>query len=436
MLKHCPKFLTVCVLTLAILVSSVTCSQPAANTSQKPSSEGSKSEVAKTEPSKTESTNKTPIRVGQVIDLSGLTADHGDFQNKAAQLFVEETNAKGGILGRPLEVISRDGKASTPDAVNQARDLIYSENVDLMIGGTNTSYALAILDMANQAKKVLLSQDSSDDFVKQNYRYVFRVPYLISAMQAKAAAAYAVEKYPTKKRYYLIGHDMAFGRTVVGGFKQRIQELDPNVQIIGEAYVKPTETDYNPYITAILQAQPDVVFFAWQVGIPFFKQSAPYQLSQKVQLLSAYWGGVQDMMILSKDELPVGAVVGGPPWYGIKTPENDAFVAAFKKKHNIEPKPTAYFEYITLQVMAEAIKKAGTTDSDKLVQALEGLEVDTVLGKIKIRALDHQGTPPYWMGTVKWDDKLKFGVISDVLQFDTEKFLPTAAEVQKQRESK
>lgn len=381
--------------------------------------------------------SQKPIRIGQIIDLSGLTADHGDYQNKAAELFLQEINAKGGLLGRPLQIITRDGKNSTPEAVNQARDLLYSQNVDFLMTGTNTAYALAVLDMAEQAKKIVFSQDSSNDFVKKGYRYAFRVPYLIAHMQGNAAAKYATEKFPQKKRYYLIAHDMAFGRMVVADFKKRIQELQPDVQIVGEAYVKPTETDYNPYITAILQAQPDIVFFAWQVGIPFYKQAAAYQLSQKVQLLSAYWGGVQDMMVLPKEELPVGAVVGGIPWYGIKTAENEAFVNAFKQKYGVPPKPTAYFEYVTLQVLAEAIRKAGSLETEKVIQVLEsGLEVDTILGKVKMRGLDHQGTLPYYLGTVKWDDTLQMGVISDIIQLDTEQFLPSANEVEQMRKSK
>lgn len=378
-----------------------------------------------------------PIRIGQIVDLSGLGADLGEYERKAAQLFAEQINAKGGLLGRPLEIITRDGKGSTPEAVNQARDLIYSQNVDFLMTGTNSAYALAVSEMAQQAKKIMFSQCANDDFtMAKGHRYAFRVPNIIARMQAYAASEYAMKRFPEKKRYYLISHDYAFGRTVVANFKRRIKELNPDVEFVGESYVKLTETDYNPYITAILQAKPDVVFFAWQVGVPFYKQAAPYALSQKIQLLSAYWGGVQDMMTLAKEDLPVGAVVGGIPWYALNTRQNQDFVSAFRQKYGVPPKPSAYFDYMTLQVLSEAIQRAGSVDTEKIIQVLEGLETETLVGRVKIRPFDHQGTTPYWLGTVKWDDSLNMGVISDIVQLDTEQFLPTASEIEEMRKGK
>lgn len=372
-----------------------------------------------------------PIKIGHIVDLSGPAADLGQYEKMGAELFVEQVNAAGGILGRRVQLITRDGKGNTSEAVNQARDLLYSQNIDFLFSGTNSAYALAISDIAKQARKIYFSQNANDEFtLVRGHRYVFRVPNVIALTQARAAAEFAARRFPEKKRYYLIAHDYAFGRTVVADFKTFIKEAVPDVDFVGEAYVKVTETDYNSYITAILQARPDVVFFAWQVGVPFFKQAAPYQLSRKVQLLSAYWGGVQDIMTLSKAELPVSAVVGGVPWYGIGTTANTEFVQAFRKKYGVPPKPSAYFDYVSLQVLAAGIRKAGRVDSEAVIEALEGLEVDTVLGKIKVRSVDHQGVTPYWLGTVKWDESLGIGVISDIVRLSTERFLPTEKEVE------
>ncbi|GAB6173954.1 ABC transporter substrate-binding protein [Paradesulfitobacterium aromaticivorans] len=385
----------------------------------------------------TNGNSKTPIKIGLIVDLSGPGADLGEYESRGAQLCVEEYNGKAGVVGRPIELIVRDGKGSSSEAVNQARDLLYSQNVDFIMTGTNSSYALAVSDMAKQAKKIMFSENANDAFTMESgHQYAFRVPNITALTQAYSASKYAVEKFPEKKRYYFIAHDYAFGRTVIDDFKKDIKKLNPSVEFVGESYVKLDETNYNSYITAIQQAQPDVVYFAWQTGVPFFKQAAPYQLSQKIQLLSGYWGGVQDMMTLSKADLPLNAVVGGIPWYGLQNKENQDFVAAFQKKYNVPPKPSAYFDYMSMQVLMQGITKAGTIDTDKVIKALEGLDAETIIGKVQMRAFDHQGAAPYWLGTVKWDDKLNTGVISNTVQVDTNPALPTAAEIEQMRKNK
>ena len=439
MVKRSIQLLAILSLVVGALLLATGCGAPSGGGSGSAPSTAPKSEASKSEAPKSEAQKPsgTPIKIGQVVDLSALGADVGEYEKKGAQLFVDELNAKGGLLGRPVELITRDGKGAVADAVNQARDLLYSENVDFLMTGTNSSYAVAISDLAKQAKKILMAETANDEFtMDKGHRYAFRVPNVIAMTQASSAATYAKQKLADKKRYYLIGHDYAFGRMVIADFKHRIKEAVPGVEFVGESYVKLTETDYNPYITAIMQAKPDVVYFAWQVGVPFFKQASPYQLSQKVQLLSGYWGGVQDVMTMPKEDLPVGAVVGGIPWYGLDSSENKAFVDAFKKKWDLYPKPTSYYDYISLQVLTAGIKKAGTTDTEKVVAALEGLEAETVLGKLKIRDFDHQAVTPYWLGTVKWDDNLKMGVIGDITKLDTASFLPTADDVAKSRKSR
>jgi len=386
--------------------------------------------------SPTTESSRTPIKIGVVVDLSGTGALLGSDEKKAAQLFTEEYNGREGVGSGPIELIVRDGKTSVSEAVSQARDLLYSENVDFIMTGADSQYALAISDMAKQTKTIMFSNNSNNAYTMEaGHKYAFRVPNIVEMTQAYSASKYAMEHFADKKRYYLIAHDYAFGRSVVDSFKKDMKELNPSVEFVGESYVKLTETDYNSYITAILQSNPDVVFYAWMTGVPFYKQAAPYNLSQKMQMLSGYWGGVQDLMVLGKAEIPVGAVVGSYPWYGLKNKENQDFVAAFQNKYGEAPKPSAYYVYMSMQVITQGIAKAGTLDTDEVIRALEGLNADTIVGKVAMRAFDHQGVVPYWLGTARWDEKLGTGVIDDIVEIDTKPAMPTKQEIEQMRKN-
>jgi ABC-type branched-subunit amino acid transport system substrate-binding protein len=136
-----------------------------------------------------ESVGKSPIKIGQIVDLSGPSADLGKYEQMGAELFAEHINANGGLLGRQLQIVSRDGKGATADAINQAKDLLYGQNVDFIMTGSNSGYAMAISDLARQSKKLMLSQNANDEYTLQKgHPYAFRIPNIIARTQARSAA--------------------------------------------------------------------------------------------------------------------------------------------------------------------------------------------------------------------------------------------------------
>ena len=363
----------------------------------------------------------TPITFGLIAEQSGPLGFYGMETTRAAEIAVAEINKAGGLLGHPVKLITRD--------------LLYTENVDFLFHSINSGECVAVGDIAKQANKIAFSNCANEDFTgKDGGPTLFRVPNITARTQAYAAVAYMRDHMPGNgKRVYTIAHDFAFGRETVDLVHKRLMELDPTTKFVGEAWPKMSEASYASYITAMIDAKPDVVFYSWAFGIPFWQQSASYKLPEKFALISSYWGGSDDLATLPKDAIPVGAVMGGFPWYAINDPANTAFVQAYQDAYKKPPFTAAYMEYITMQVFRAAVAKAGSLDNAALIHALEGLSVNTVVGPVTIRNFDHQGTTPLWTGRAAWDDKRGIGVLTDIVKLPTAAFLPTEEEVRKSR---
>lgn len=377
-----------------------------------------------------------PIVIGMVAEQSGPLGFYGQETTRSAQIFVDQLNAKGGLLGRPVRLIVRDSKTTVNEAVRQARDLALSENVDFLLHSISSAECVAIGNVATQAKKILFSACGNDDFTtKSGGRYIFRIPNIVMRTQAFAAADYAGQKMQSAgNRYYLIAHDFAAGRGFMESFKARIKEVNPKVEIVGESWPKLNEASYAPFISAMIEAKPDVVSYFFAFGLPFWQQSASYDLGKRFPLLSSYWGGSDEMQTLPRSSIPIGAVMGGIPWYAVEGDANKAFVELYRKTYNKPPLTAAYLVLLNLEALKAGIEKAGTIDTEKVADTLTGMEFNSMLGPVKIRKFDNQGTTPLWTGRAAWDEKLNTGVLTDILKLPTEIYLPTEEEVRKSRQ--
>ncbi len=376
-----------------------------------------------------------PIRIGLIAEQSGALAFLGSETARAATLAVKQINDAGGLLGRPVELLVRDGKTTVNEAVRHARDLLFTENVDFLLHSINSAECVAVGNVAQQAKKVMFSLCTNDAFTSKDFNhYVFRVPNATTRTQGYAAADYVKAHLASRgNRYYTIAHDFAFGRNAVAAFKERIKTNNPKAEFVGEGWPKVDESDYGAFITAMDQAKPDVVFFAWAIGIPFWQQAAPFKLPEKYAMVSSYWSGSDEMQALPKEAIPTGAILGGFPWYAINNPENTKFVKEFRDTYQHPPMTPAYMLYISLQALRLGVEKAKTTDTEAVIKALEGLQYDSVVGPITIRPFDHQGTTPHWTGAAGWDAQRNIGVLTNIIQLPTSAYLPTEEELKKIR---
>src|SRR6266850_8208211 len=188
-----------------------------------------------------------PIRVGYAVILSGPGALIGEPSLKGAQMFVEEINTKGGVLGRKIELVIRDTKGSADEAVRVARDLILRENVDFLVGTLTSAEGPAVSVVAKENKIVFIAPIPKTDQLTapdKLHPYVFRVASN-TTMEGRSAAE-IVAKWPVT-RVATISPDYAYGQDVTKSFVEHMKKIKPSVQIVDQQWPKLGEQDYNPF---------------------------------------------------------------------------------------------------------------------------------------------------------------------------------------------
>ena len=370
------------------------------------------------------------IKIGEVNSYKAQPAFLEPYK-KGMELAVDEINAAGGVNGRKLELISRDDNGNPGDAVRVAEELVSREKVDVLTGTFLSHIGLAITDFAKQKKVFFLAGEPlTDKIVWQNgNRYTFRLrpsTYMQVAMLIPDAAAMK------KKRWALVNPNYEYGQSAAATFKQLLKAAQPDVEFVAEQAPPLGKVDSGSVVQALADAKPDAIFnvlFAADLS-KFVREGNTRGLFQGREVVSLLTGEPEYMDPL-KDEAPNGWLVTGYPWNGIQTPEHKAFVTAYQAKFKDYPRLGSVVGYSAIKSIAEGVKKAKTTDTEKLVDAFKGLEVDTPFGKITYRAEDHQSTMGSYVGRTKNEGGK--GVMVNYRYLDGAKFLPSAEEVKKLR---
>src|SRR5712664_3750721 len=218
-----------------------------------------------------------PIKVGMPIPLSGSPALFGDPASKGAQMYVDEVNAKGGVLGRKIELVIRDSKADANEAVRVARELILKENVDFLVGTLTSAEGPAVSVVAEALKIIFIAPIPKTDQLTaadKLHPYVFRVA-ATTTMEGRSAAE-IVAKWPVTS-VATMSFDYAYGQDVTKSFVEHLKKIKPSVQIVDQQWPKLGEPDYTPFINAQMAKKPDAVFSSLWGGhfVNFAKQAKP-----------------------------------------------------------------------------------------------------------------------------------------------------------------
>ena len=201
-----------------------------------------------------------PIKVGFPMIMSGPGALFGEPASKGAQMFVEETNAKGGVLGRKLELIIRDTKGNADEAVRVSRELILKDNVDFLVGTLTSAEGPAVSVVAKENKVVFIAPIPKTDQLTapdKLHPYVFRVS-ANTTMEGRSAAE-IVAKWGGK-RIATISPDYAYGQDVTKSFVEHLKKVAPQMEIVDQQWPKLGEADYTPFINAQMGKRPEAVF--------------------------------------------------------------------------------------------------------------------------------------------------------------------------------
>ena len=264
-------------------------------------------------------------------------------------------------------------------------------------------------------------------------KYTFRVSVSLN-QNVKAAAIIASES--KAKTWTTIGPDYAFGYESWEYFQKYLSKLKPDVKFFGKEQVAfaPTKTtDFAPYITKVMESNPEGVLISLWGGnlIDFVKQASEMGFFKKDWQVLMTLGAATEVLYALKDKMPENLWVGTRYWFlANQSPLNKSFVEAYHKKYEEYPSYNAHGAYAAVYAYKAAVEKAKSFDKDKVIQALEGLELEAPMGKLKIRREDHQALSPATWGKTKADPKYPIRILDPVRIFPAEQVTPPIEETE------
>ena len=338
------------------------------------------------------------IKVGVPMPLSGPAALYGEPAVKGMRLFVEETNAAGGVLGKKIELVVRDSKASADEAVRVSREMILKEEVQFLVGTLTSAEGPAVSTIAKENKIILIAPIPKTDQLtseKNLHPYVFRTA-ANTTMEGRSVAE-IIASWKDVKKVATIAHDYAYGQDVAKAFIDHLKRLRPDIDIVDQQWPKLGEADYTPFINAQMAKKPDAVFSAMWGGhfVTWAKQAKPlgfFDLVQNRVVNGGEGGSVEATRALGPD-YPFGiwANTNDLASYEGQPETHKKYIEKIKVFTNEDPPSTwPVTTYVAMQFLVEGIKKAGSIDSDKVAKALLDLTIDSPIGKQTLRASDHQ----------------------------------------------
>ncbi len=371
-----------------------------------------------------------PIKIGEINSYSTIAQFTTPYK-QGWQLAVEEINAKGGLLGRKVEVIARDDAGKPEEALRHAVELTSNEKVDVLMGGFFSNVGLALADHAAKNKRLFVASEPLTDAIvwDKGNRYTFRLrpsTYMQAAMLVEEAA-----KLPAK-RWATIAPNYEYGQSAVASFKELLKARRPDVEFVGEQWPAQGKLEAGTTLSAIMASKPDAIFnvsFGADLA-RLVREGNQRNVFPKMPVVSLLSGEPEYLDVL-RDETPKGWIVTGYPWDQIDNRDHASFAANYYKRFKESPKVGSVVGYASMQAIFAAIKKAGSTDNEKLVTAMRGLKFSTPFGPAEFRAIDQQSTMGAYVG--KLDMRGGKGTMVQWRYADGRAYLPTDAYVKTRR---
>ncbi len=371
-----------------------------------------------------------PIKIGELNSYKVFPAFLEPYK-KGWELAVEEVNAAGGVLGRKIEIVSRDDGGTPGDAVRVAEELLSREQVAFLIGTFPSNVGLAVADFAKQRKTLFIAAEPLTDKIvwDQGNRYTFRLrasTYMQTAMLIPDAVKLK------KKRWAIVYPNYEYGQSATAAFKKLLQAQQPDVAFVIEQAAPLGKIEAGAVAQAIADAKPDAIFsslFGPDLA-KFVREGNQRELFKGVEVFNLLAGEPEYLDPL-KDETPNGWYVTGYPWAEIKTPAHEKFLAAYQARFKDYPRLGSIVGYSTVMSAAAAIRKAGALDQEKLVEAMSGLSHGTPFGDITWRPLDHQSTMGAYVGQLAQKDGK--GVMVNWRYVDGKDALPSDDDIRRMR---
>jgi branched-chain amino acid transport system substrate-binding protein len=313
--------------------------------------------------------------------------------------------------------------------------LVLREEVDVLVGTINSGAALAVSDAVAKKEKVpfiVWIAKSENITGKKGHRYVFSAGEN-TAMAGKSGGVALSEKPYIK--YWIAGDDYEYGHALADAAWRNLKARKPEVELIGKSWWKPGEPDLIPYITSILAAKPDAVIFCTG-GRSMTNIMKAIKATGMVQKVPVYLHSATDHAVLKPLGLEAPEGVMGTADYHFYFPDlsaNKRFVKAFSDAYENPPGFPAFHGYNTAKFIAAAYEKAGSVDKEKFIDAMEGLKIDSPVGKIEMRACDHQVILPMYLGVTKLSPEKGVAISTDIHALRGAEVMPSCKEIMEAR---
>ena len=343
------------------------------------------------------------IVIGMIEPLSGPLKDQGERFVLGAKYNVDEINAKGGLLGKQVELVVEDSTCKPDVAVRKATKLILEDKADILLGGLGSHICLAMSKVAEKYQKIFLIINSEAASItgKEFNPYVFRTTPTTG--QRTAAIMSYLAKYTKYKKFYILCMDFALGREAGEGFKKNLNKIS-GAQLVGEDYHPIMLKDFSPYVSKIIASGAEVVLTT-NVG-PDLSNLIKTGASLGWKAVTAGGYLFDPVMMQDVKEAALGHLVFNHSLIDLDNPIQKKFVQDYKEKYK-DRDPVVYSptfggmdEYIGMQWLFDVIKRAGSTDSEKIIKAWEGASYNMPWGKVTMRACDHQIITSYKAGPI------------------------------------
>ncbi|OGP33615.1 MAG: amino acid ABC transporter substrate-binding protein [Deltaproteobacteria bacterium GWC2_65_14] len=374
------------------------------------------------------------IKVGIVDTYTGPVTTYTNDVRDGFQMAVDKINAKGGVLGKKIEVLLRDDTFKSDVGLTLAKELILQENVDILMGTINSATALAISDLAKKEKVPFLVTFSKSGKItgEKGHRYVFGMNENTDMIGRATATVLAKKPYA---RYWIAGDDYEYGHAIAESIFGNLKKLNPKVTLLGETWWKMRESDFTPYITQILAAKPDFVIVATGGGSMVNFQKAAQSTGFNKRVPFYQHTGIELSTLMPQGQNAPEGVFGTANYlfYYPDTKENKSFAEEFQKRFHRHPKSGAVYGYMAAQFLEKAYAKAGKIDKEKFIDALEGMTADSPIGTLEVRACDHQIVLPMYFGVTRKSPRYEFLVAGDILSVSGKDYMPSCEEIMKER---
>jgi branched-chain amino acid transport system substrate-binding protein len=328
------------------------------------------------------------IKIGHLTPLTGFLGALGTYATLGMRLAEEEINQSGGIMGRPIEVMSEDS-VNPATAATKAQRMLEQDGALVLMGEANSASALTIMQVVARNKKLFIQTGARSDALrgKNCNRYTFHTDIPNTVMVNTVGKALLRDNMVKDKKFFTLTADYIFGHDLLAAAKRFFAANQGN--LIGDELIATDVTDFSPYLLKIRQAKPDVVCsnLAGNQVTTLIKQYAEFGLPYPIVGFNL---NTADAWAAGEGNL---AGVWPTVWYHtLDVPASKTFVANFIKKYDKPPENHAWIEYIAFKMMAQAMNEAKSTDTDKLIDYLEKETQFDILKarKAYFRSWDHQ----------------------------------------------